>query len=88
MKVLLLGKAFEVKGNGVRDLSENVITRGACGHTPRLFQGFDHLPDLHAKALDSSHRNGAAGQVGYSLHQQGSGHSVIVCRICISRESR
>ena len=35
MKVLLLGKAFEVKGNGVRDLSENVITRGACGQTSR-----------------------------------------------------
>ena len=36
MKVLLFSKAFEVKGNGVTDLSENVITRGACGHTPRL----------------------------------------------------
>jgi hypothetical protein len=36
MKVLLFSKAFEVKGNGVTDFSENVITRGACGHTPRL----------------------------------------------------
>lgn len=27
------GKAFEVKGSGVEDLSEHVIPRGACGHT-------------------------------------------------------
>ena len=33
MKVLLPGNAFEVKGNGVADLSEHVITRRSCGHT-------------------------------------------------------
>ena len=65
-----------------------VAATGGDKHPACLFQGFDHLPDLHANALDSSHRNGAAGQVGDSLHQQGSGHGVIVCRICRSRESR
>ena len=50
-----------------------VTATGGDKHPARLFQGFEYLPDLHANALDSSHRTGAAGQLGHALRQQGHG---------------